>query len=62
MHINSREEHDVGGVDGYYGSCCGTRVSTIVEDIKSADNSFHDFGAFFFWDMRLGKDHGKTTS
>jgi hypothetical protein len=61
MHINPREEHDVGGDDGYYGSCCSTRVSTLVEDMESGANALHDFGALFFWDVRLGKDHGEMS-
>jgi hypothetical protein len=36
MHINPREEHDVGGDDGSCGFCCSTRVSTLVEDMESA--------------------------
>jgi hypothetical protein len=61
MHVNPREEHDVGDDDGYYGSCCSTRVSTLVEDMESGANALHDFGALFLWDVRLGKDHGETS-
>jgi hypothetical protein len=59
MHINPREEHDIQGDDGFCGSCCSTRVSSLVEDMESGANSFHCFGALFFWDVRLGQDHGE---
>jgi hypothetical protein len=26
--------------------------------MESGSNAFHDFGALFFWDVRLEKDHG----
>ena len=35
MHVNCREEHDVGDDDGYYGSCCSARFSIIVEDMDN---------------------------
>ena len=25
--------------------------------MQSGENPLHDFGALFFWDVRLGKDH-----
>jgi len=55
------KEHDVEDDNGYYGSCCSTRVSTLVEDMKSNTNALHDFGALFLWDVRLGKDHGEIS-
>jgi hypothetical protein len=54
MHINHRKEHDIGGDDGSCGICCSTKVSTLVEDMKSGANALHGFGALFFWDARLG--------
>jgi hypothetical protein len=59
MRINPSKEHDIGDDDGYCGSCCSTRVSTLVEDRESGDNTLHDFGAFFLCDVRLEQDHGE---
>lgn len=42
MHVNPREDND-----GYFGSCCSTRVSTLVEDMENGANTLHDFGALF---------------
>jgi hypothetical protein len=61
MHINPKEEHNVGGDDGSCGSCCSTRVSTLLKDMESGANTLHGFGDLFFWDVRLGKDHGKMS-
>jgi hypothetical protein len=61
MHINPREEHDVGGDDGSCGSYCSTRFSTLVEDVESGVNTLHGFGALFFWDVRVGKNHGEMS-
>jgi hypothetical protein len=52
MHVNPREEHDVGDDDDYYGSCCSSRVSTLAKDMSSGANSLHDFGFLFFWELR----------
>jgi hypothetical protein len=57
MHVNHRQEHDIEDDDDY-DSYCSTRVSTVVEDIESGANALHEFGDVFFWDVRLGKDHG----
>jgi len=59
MHINPREERDIGG-DG--GSCVSyyiTGVSTLIEDIESGDNTLHGFTTLFFFYVRLGRDHGE---
>jgi hypothetical protein len=58
MHIIPREKHVVGSDDGSCGSCCSTRVSTLVEDIESRASTLCGFGALFVWDVRLRKDHG----
>jgi hypothetical protein len=29
--------------------------------MENGSNALHDFGALFFWDVRLGKDHGDTS-
>jgi hypothetical protein len=29
--------------------------------MESGANTLHDFGALFFWDVRLGKDHGEIS-
>jgi hypothetical protein len=50
IHVNPREEHDIEDDDGSYGSCCSTRVSTLVEDMESGANPLHDFGASFYWE------------
>jgi len=59
MYINAREEHDVGVNDVCCGSCCSTKVSILVEDMERGTNALHGFGALFFWDEWLGKDHGE---
>jgi hypothetical protein len=60
MHVNPREERDVGHDDAYYNSCCSARASTL-KDMESGANALHDYGALFLWDVRLGKDHGETS-
>jgi hypothetical protein len=52
MYVNPREEHDIEYGDGYYGSCCSTRVSTLVEDMSNGANALHDIGSLFLWDVR----------
>jgi hypothetical protein len=47
MHVNPREEHGVEVDDDCYDSCCSTRVSTLVEDIKSGVIALHGFGVLF---------------
>jgi hypothetical protein len=60
IHVNHREEHDVGD-DGSYGSCCNTSIFTLVEEMKSGANGLHDCGTFFLWDVRLGQDRGEMS-
>jgi hypothetical protein len=59
MHLNPREEHEVGGDDGLScGSYHSARVFTLVEDIESRANALHYFVALFLLDAwRLWKDH-----
>jgi hypothetical protein len=61
IHVNPGEVHDVGDDDGSYGSCCNTRVSTLVIDIESGASALHDFGAFFLWNVKLRQDHGELS-
>jgi hypothetical protein len=61
MHVNPREEHDIGDDDGYYGFCCSIRVSTLVEVMEGGVDALHYFGPWFLWDVRLGQDHGETS-
>jgi hypothetical protein len=58
IHVNPIGEHDIEDVDGSYASCCSIMVSILLEDMESGANALHDFGALFFWDVRLGQDHG----
>ena len=44
IHENPIEEYTITN-DGYYISCCNTKLSTLVEDMKSGANDLHDFGA-----------------
>jgi len=61
MHENPREKHEIKDDDGYYGSCCRNRVSTLVKDMESGANALHNFGALLLWDVKLGKEHGETS-
>jgi hypothetical protein len=61
MHVNLREEHDIEDYDGYYGSCCSIRVSTLVVDMESGANTLHDFEALFLCDVRLRQDYGEIS-
>jgi hypothetical protein len=58
IHVNPREENNIKDDDNSYGFCCSTRVSNLVEYMKSETNALHNFGAFFLWDVRLRQDHG----
>jgi hypothetical protein len=55
--VNPREEHDIEGDDGFScGSCCITRVFTLVEDMESGVKALDDLVALFLCDAwRLGK-------
>jgi hypothetical protein len=62
MQVNCREENNVGGDnDLSYGSCCSTRVSTLVADMKRRANALDDFVAFLCDAWRLGQDHGELS-
>jgi hypothetical protein len=56
MQVNPREEHDDGGDDGLsYGSCCSTRVLTLVEDMRKGASTLDEIATFFLCDAwRLG--------
>ena len=56
IHVNPREEYTI-SYDGYYVSCCNTKVSTLVEDMESRFNTLYVFGSLFLWYVRLGKYH-----
>jgi hypothetical protein len=58
IHVNPREEHDVDDGGGYYVSCCSTNASILVKCMESGVISLYDFGALFFWDVKIGKTHG----
>ena len=45
IHVNPREEYTIVD-DGYYVSCCNTKVSTLVEDMESIFNTFYVFWIF----------------
>ena len=59
IHANPREQYTISD-DGYYVSCCNTKVSTLVEDTESRFNTFYVFGSLFLWHVRLGKYHRVT--
>jgi len=42
IHVNPREEYTIAD-DGYYVSCCNTKVSTLVEDMESIFNTLYVF-------------------
>ena len=50
--VNPREEYTIAD-DGYYVSCCNTKVSTLVEDMESIFNTFYVFWIFI---VMVGKD------
>ena len=52
IHVNPREEYTIID-DGYYVSCCNTKVSTLVEDMESIFNTFYVFWIFI---VMVGKD------
>ena len=56
IHANPIEEYTISD-DGYYVSCCNTKVSTLVEDMESRFNTLYVFGCLFLWYVRLGKYH-----
>ena len=56
IHVNPREEYTIAN-DGYYVSCCNTKVSTLVEDMESRFNTLYVFGSLFLWYVRIGKYH-----
>ena len=56
IHENPREYYTIVD-DGYYVSCCNTKVSTLVEDMESRFNTLYVFGYLFLWYVRLGKYH-----
>ena len=56
IHENPREEYTIAD-DGYYVSCCNTKVSTLVEDMESRCNTLYVFGSLFLLYVSLGKYH-----
>ena len=42
IHVNPREEYIIVD-DGYYVSCCNTKVSTLLEDMESRFNTLYVF-------------------
>ena len=56
IHENPIEEYTITD-DGYYVSCCNTKVSTLVEDMESRFNTLYFFGYLFLWYVRIGKYH-----
>ena len=45
IHVNPREDYTIVD-DGYYLSCCNTKVSTLVEDMESRFNTLYVFWIF----------------
>ena len=45
IHVNPIEEYTIVD-DGYYVSCCNTKVSTLVEDMNSRFNTLYVFWIF----------------
>ena len=54
IHVNPREEYTISH-DGYYVSCCNTKVYTLVEDMESRFNTLYVSRYLFLWYVRLGK-------
>ena len=54
IHVNPREEYTIAD-DGYYVSCCNTKVSTLVEDMESRFNTLYVYWIFILMVCKASK-------